>query len=68
MGLSKINIFNSYELLRSWLEVKRIRVKLNKRKSIWYLRYTYQGKEIKESTGTDNQDKAERIREEFVNL
>ena len=42
--------------------MKRIRVKLQRRNRYFYCRYSFNGKEIKESTGTTDIDKADRIR------
>jgi len=45
--------------------MSRYKVRLQKRGKIYYLRYTYQAKEVKESTKTDVYEKACRIRDVF---
>jgi len=44
--------------------MKRVIVKLQKRNNIYYLRYFFNGKDVKESTSTSDPDKASRIMEE----
>ena len=46
--------------------MSRIKVTIFKRGKMYYLRYFYAGKDSKESTKTDDQEKAKNIRDQFV--